>query len=235
MAGVDARRATPPDPRPPRWGLAGYCQLDPSHPALVTRGLLMLNHAHYWILNKSVPMPAIHVALLRGINVGGKNKLPMKVLAEIFSRAGCSNVQTYIQSGNVVFTAPSADSARLGGLITAEIAKRFEIRVPVVLRTVEEMSQAVSNNPFLKKGVSENELHVLFLADLPDPGSVALLDPNRSPPDTFEVRGREVYLRLPNGVANSKLTNNYFDSKLATTSTGRNWRTITKLVELMAG
>ena len=75
----------------------------------------------------------------------------------------------------------------------------------------------------------------MFLADLPSPTSVDNLDADRSPPDRFIVSSREVYLQLPNGVANSKLTNNYFDSKLATTSTGRNWRTVTKLLELMGG
>ncbi len=107
--------------------------------------------------------------------------------------------------------------------------------MPVVTRTAEEMGQAVSNNPFLRAGVAEDQLHVLFLADLPDARSIAILDPNRSPPDQFEVRGQEVYLQLPNGAAKTRLTNAYFDSKLATVSTGRNWRTVNKLLELMGG
>jgi uncharacterized protein (DUF1697 family) len=178
-------------------------------------------------------MSTSYLALLRAINVGGKNKLPMKELVEIFAKAGCSNLQTYIQSGNVVFCAAPGELPRLPGLIRGRIAERFGIQVPVVMRTAEQMRKIVRNNPFLKAGVSESELHVLFLADLPDRRRVESLDPQRSPPDEFVVRGQEVYLRLKNGAAESKLTNSYFDSKLATTSTGRNWRTVTKLLEMM--
>ena len=176
-----------------------------------------------------------HVALLRGINVGGKHKLPMKDLVEIFTAAGCSNVRAFIQSGNILFRLPSGAAARLPGLIAAQIAKRFGYGVPVQLRTAEQIGNVIRNNPFLQAGVAETELHVMFLADLPAPRCVQSLDPDRSPPDTFSVRGQEVYLRLPNGMARTKLTNQYFDSKLATIGTARNWRTVTKLFELMAG
>jgi len=176
-----------------------------------------------------------HVALLRGINVGGKHKLPMKDLVEIFTAAGCCDVRAFIQSGNILFRPPSGAAAGLPELIAAEIAKRFGYSVPVQLRTSEQIGKVIRNNPFLQAGVAETELHVLFLADLPAPGCVQSLDPDRSPPDTFSVRGQEVYLRLPNGMARTKLTNQYFDSKLATIGTARNWRTVTKLFELMAG
>jgi uncharacterized protein (DUF1697 family) len=178
-------------------------------------------------------MSNTYLALLRGINVGGKNKLPMKDLIDIFVEAECTNVRTFIQSGNVIFTTSPGVAARLPERITAQIAKRFGLRTPMLLRTTQQLKDVISNNPFLQEGAAEETLHVLFLADLPTPVRVKSLDPDRSPPDTFIVRGREVYLRLPNGVAPSKLTNNYFDSKLATTSTGRNWRTMTKLLELM--
>jgi uncharacterized protein (DUF1697 family) len=180
-------------------------------------------------------MSAMYLALLRGINVGGKNKLPMKDLAEIFIGAGCADVRTYIQSGNVIFRASPRISARLPEEITSQVAKSFGFRAPVILRTAEQLRDVISNNPFLKAGAAEDTLHVLFLTHVPSILSVDNLDPDRSPPDTFIVRGQEVYLQLPNGVANSKLTNNYFDSKLTTTSPGRNWRTVTKLLELMGG
>jgi uncharacterized protein (DUF1697 family) len=170
--------------------------------------------------------------LLRGINVGGKNKLPMAALVEMFTEAGCTGVRTYIQSGNVVFAAAPAATMRLAETLSERIAKRFTLRVPVVLRTAGELSAVASGNPFLKSGTDPATLHVAFLADKPDRKHIAALDPNRSPGDAFEVRGREVYLHLPNGAARSKLTNAYFDSKLATISTARNWRTVMKLVEL---
>ena len=172
------------------------------------------------------------VALLRGINVGGKNLLPMTDLAGLFEEAGCAGVRTYIQSGNVLFTASRARAEKLPGLIASGIADRFGYQVPVLLRTAADLGETIRQNPFLEAGASENWLHVLFLADQPDAGRVAALDPLRSPPDAYAVRGREIYLRLPNGGAKTKLTNAYFDSRLATISTVRNWRTVLKLFEL---
>ena len=180
-------------------------------------------------------MPATYLALLRGINAGGKNKLLMRDLSEMFSNVGCEDVRTFIQSGNVVFRASPVLATGIPGLIAAGIAKSFGYRTPVVLRTAEQLGEVLRNNPVLKSGADEETLHVLFLADLPGLHLVDQLDPHRSTPGAFVVRGREVYLHLPNGVARSKLTNDYFDSKLATTSIGRNWRTVTKLLELMRG
>lgn len=176
-----------------------------------------------------------YLALLRGINVGGKNKLPMRDLRDTFVEAGCDDVRTYIQSGNVIFRAAPSVAAELPVLIATRIAERFGYRTPVLLRTAEQLQDVLLNNPFLAMGAAEETLHVLFLADLPSADRVADLDPDRSPPDRFIVQGQEVYLQLPRGVANSKLTNAYFDSKLATTSTGRNWRTVTTLHDLMKG
>jgi uncharacterized protein (DUF1697 family) len=173
-----------------------------------------------------------HVALLRGINVGGKNKLPMKDLVAIFVAAGCTDVQTYIQSGNVVFKAPTAVAKRLPSVVKAALSDRTGYRVPVVMRTVDELDGVAQNNPFLKAGREPDTLHVAFLADIPKPARVAAIDLDRSPPDELDVRGREIYLRLPNGVAPSKLTNAYFDATLGTTSTFRNWRTVLKLLEV---
>ena len=157
----------------------------------------------------------------------------MKDLLHVFAESGCENVKNYIQSGNVLFDAVPSVTAELPRRVAAGIEERFGFRAPVVLRTAEDIAAVISNNPFLDAGVAEEELHVYFLADLPDPSRADQLDPGRSPPDQFTVRGREIYLRLPNGMARTRLTNAYFDSKLATTSTARNWRTVTRLFELM--
>ena len=175
---------------------------------------------------------SIHVALLRGINVGGKNQLPMKSLAAMFVEAECSDVRTYIQSGNVVFRAKDATARRIGAVISDTILDRFGLRVPVLTRTAVELRDVASDNPFVRAGVDAGTLHVAFLAGLPGASKVAALDPKRSPPDQFAVRGREIYLRCPNGMARTKLTNKYFDSTLGTTSTMRNWRTVLQLLEL---
>lgn len=175
---------------------------------------------------------ATYVALLRGVNVGGKNKLPMRDLTAMFTLAGCEAVETYIQSGNVVFKAGAALAARIPTLITSGIEERFGYRVPVVVRTVEELRDVVRGNSFLSAGVDAERLHVAFLADVPEGDRAAQLDPDHSPPDAFQVRGREIFLYCPNGLARTKLTNDYFDSKLATTSTVRNWRTVLALLTM---
>ena len=173
----------------------------------------------------------IHVALLRGVNVGGKNMLPMKDLAAMFVAAGCEDVETYIQSGNVVCRARPTLARRLPALVAGAILDRFGYHVPVVIRTAGELGDIVRGNPFLAAGADPDTLHVAFLVDRPSAGRVAALDAHRSPGDEFVVRGREIYLRLPNGAGRTKLTNAYFDAALATTSTVRNWRTVLKLVE----
>jgi uncharacterized protein (DUF1697 family) len=173
---------------------------------------------------------ACALALLRGINVGGKHKLPMRDLAGMFEDAGCRNVRTFIQSGNVIFDATSSVLNGLAGVIASRIEEQFGHKVPVILRTAQELREVASNNPY--PGAEDN-LHVMFLADRPSAAKIAALDPNRSAPDEFIVRGREIYLHLPNGVRDTKLTNAWFDSKLGTVSTGRNWRTVAKLLAMM--
>ena len=173
----------------------------------------------------------MYLALLRGINVGGKAKLPMKELAAIFAAAGATDVRTFIQSGNVIFNA--ADASVVFASVTLEIARVYGYPGRIVLRSAAELKAAYKANPFHKAGAPLETLHVYFLADVPDPAAVKALDPERSPGDRFAVRGREVYLHLPNGMARTKLTNAYFDTGLKTVSTARNWNTITKLVELM--
>ena len=176
----------------------------------------------------------VHVALLRGINVGGKNKLPMRDLVAMFGNAGCDDVRSYIQSGNVVFRASEALAARLPALISAAIAEDFGIQVPVILRSAAELRAVSEGNPYLARGADAAALHVMFLAAEPAAERAAVLDPQRSAGDSFELLGREIYLHCPNGVARTKLTNDYFDRTLRTISTGRNWNTVLHLRDMSA-
>jgi len=175
-----------------------------------------------------------YIALLRGINVGGRNKIAMADLSTMFIDAGCSAVRTYIQSGNVVFAADPRLAARIPDTVSAMIAERLGIRSPIVLRGRAELVEVVKHNPFLKTGADPAALHVAFLAEAPVRGRLAALDPDRSPGDSFAARGKDIYLHLPNGVARTKLSNAYFDAALGTTSTMRNWRTVLKLQEMAA-
>ena len=149
-----------------------------------------------------------YVALLRGINVGGKNRLAMADLRDIFTAAGCAAVRTYIQSGNAVFEAAQDLAEAVPETVAQAILQRFSYETTVVVRSGEEMRRVASSNPFDTSG-DPRFLHVAFLKDTPSVEAVSSLDPDRSPPDEFVVRGRDVYLRYPNGVARSKLTNEY--------------------------
>jgi uncharacterized protein (DUF1697 family) len=180
-----------------------------------------------------MPHCETYVALLRGINVGGKHTLPMKALAEICCNCQCSDVRTYIQSGNVVFSAKPELAKKLSATLAKRIEEQFGFEVPVILRSRDELARALSANPFLRDSVAETALYVYFLANVPSAVAVKSLDPQRSAPDAFRVVGREIYLHLPNGMARTKLTNAYFDAKLATVCTARNWATAQKLLEIM--
>ena len=177
----------------------------------------------------------VHIALLRGINLSTHNRLPMTGLVSIFEEAGCRHVRTYIQSGNVIFEAQPELARKIPTVISNAITQQFGLEIPLMTRTAAELRTIVRANPFQRSGADESVLHVAFLADTPDPDRVAGLDPSRSPPDEYVVRGREIYLRCPNGFARTKLTNAYFDSKLATICTIRNWKTTLKLLELAVG
>ncbi len=174
----------------------------------------------------------VHVALLRGINVGGNNKLPMVTLAAIFEAAGCTEVRTYIQSGNVVYRPPGPAVA---DAVEAAISRTLGLQIPVVTRTSAELAAAVAANPFLAGGADPGHCYLGFLARAPEPARVQALDPERSPGDRFLLRGRDLYLHLPHGSARSKLTNAYFDRALATVTTVRNWRTVLALAALAGG
>ena len=173
-----------------------------------------------------------HVALLRGINVGGRNMLPMARLVGLFEDAGCTGVRTYIQSGNVVFEAPIARARLVPAAVRTAIATTLGLDVPIVTRTALELERIVSANPFVASGTDLGFLGVGFLANRPNATLAAALDHDRSPPDEFILHERELYLRFPNGMARTKLTNAYFDATLKTVTTFRNWRTTLKLLEL---
>ncbi len=170
------------------------------------------------------------VALLRGINVGGKNRLAMADLRELFETAGCSDVATYIQSGNVAFSAPRPLAGKIATVITRQLKAERLLEVPVLTRSLQQLKSIIEKNPYADK--DPKFVHVGFLGAAPSAAQRKSLDPHRSPGDEFVVSGSELYFHCPNGVAKSKLTNAWFDRQLRTTTTIRNWRTTNKLLEL---
>jgi uncharacterized protein (DUF1697 family) len=178
---------------------------------------------------------ATHVVLLRGVNVAGKNVLPMAELTQLLERAGCRDVRTYIQSGNAVFGASAAVAAGLAARLSAAIEAHHGLRVPVVVRTVAELRAAAAQNPYLAEGEDTKRLNVAFLQQAATASAGKALDPKRSPPDRFTLRGRELYLCLPNGVGKTRYTSDYLDRTLGTVCTIRNWNTVLALCELADG
>jgi uncharacterized protein (DUF1697 family) len=173
----------------------------------------------------------MYAALLRAVNVGGR-KVPMQDLKALFEDEGHEEVVTYIQSGNVVFDGKGT-AAALAKSLSAAIEQAFGLRTPVVLRTKAQLEKVVATNPYAAPGVEGKQLHVVFLGDKPTTKAVKTLDPDRSPPEEFTVIGKEIYILAPNGIGNSKLTIDWFEKRLGTVGTNRNWNTVNKLLSLM--
>jgi uncharacterized protein (DUF1697 family) len=166
---------------------------------------------------------AVRIALLRGVNVGGR-KVPMADLREVFEDLGHSKVRTYIQSGNVVFDAKASGSS-LRATLEKAIDRRFGLDVTVLLRTPAELAKIVKQNPY------GPDAYVTFLDGLPDRKRVAALDPAPFAPDEFRVSGHQVYVCCPNGYGRTKINNTFFEKKLSTRATTRNWNTVETLLD----
>ena len=173
------------------------------------------------------------IAILRGINVSGARKLPMKELKELFEGLKGGNVRTYIQSGNVVFENAKLDAPAFGRKAEAAIKKKYDYDVPVLIRSLDEMKQVTKTNPYVKrKGIQLDKLQVTFLAEAPKKAEVEKVIGTTFGNDSFELLGREVYVHCPDGYGNTKLNNNWFENKLKVRATTRNWRTVHELVRI---
>jgi uncharacterized protein (DUF1697 family) len=170
-----------------------------------------------------------NVALLRGINVGGRNKVSMADLRALIESLGHTDVTTYIQSGNVVFTSAKAVAAPT---LEAAIKAEFALEITVVLRSAADLAKVVKANPFAQEDVSK--VHVGFMARKPAAGVVAKIDATRFAPEAFALRGAELYLFLPDGMGRSKLPD-FVGRQLKVPTTVRNWNTVLKLLELARG
>lgn len=169
-----------------------------------------------------------YIALLRGINVGGHNKVPMAALRSVCESIGCTDVATYIQSGNVVLTSP-LDAEKLRTTLASAIADQLGVAPAVLIRTPEQVAAVLDGNPF--PAADPAHLHVLFLADAPDKKLVSSLSDVDNPPEELAVRGAEVYFHLPNGLGRAKLPELY-GRRVKIPGTMRNWRTVTTLREM---
>jgi uncharacterized protein (DUF1697 family) len=174
----------------------------------------------------------VFVSMLRAVNVGKHGRLNIAALKELHEELGLGHVQTYLASGNVLFTSRLKDRARLTKRIMQEIERRFDLEIEVILRHLEEIRNIVVRGPVLSPRADPSKLLVMFLAAAPSAQAQAALLKAHSGPEMIEIRGPEIYLYYPNGVGRSKLTSTFIESKLGTSGTARNWNTVTKLLEL---
>jgi len=171
------------------------------------------------------------IALLRGINVGGHNRLAMKALSRIFESAGCEHVRTYIQSGNVVFNRSVKSRVQFGDAIGEAIERDHGFRPAVRLVSAEELSAAIASNPYPMAASEPKSLHLLFLERPPQEEHIDAANALVSKSESITVTGKLIYVHAPDGIARSKLANG-IDRALRMNTTGRNWRTVTKLNDL---
>lgn len=176
-----------------------------------------------------------YVALLRGINLGSRNRVSMGDLRQLFAGLGHTDVTTYVQSGNVVFKPAHEDADEVRAEIEERIARELGLDVTVLVRREEELTRIVAANPFVDRGADPSALHMTFLAGDPDPERAKRLDRSAGAPDEFVIDGSEIYLHCPDGYGRSKLSNAFFEKQLGVAATTRNWRTVTTLQELANG
>jgi uncharacterized protein (DUF1697 family) len=176
----------------------------------------------------------IYIAFLRGINVGGKNPLPMKELVAVLEDLGSQKVDTYIQSGNAVFKSRDKDVSQLSKMISAEIKKRRGFEPHVLLLKLKDLERAMTENPFPEAETDPQALHVGFLASSPRNPNLKMLESIKSDSERFHLIDNVFYLHAPEGVGRSKLATNA-EKLLGVPMTDRNWRIVEKAWEMAKG
>ena len=174
-----------------------------------------------------------YISILRGINVSGHRMIKMEALRQLFTDLGFQNIQTYIQSGNIVFQDKKADQQKLEKKIAKAITEKFTFDVPVIVKEVDELKQIIADNPFLTDKTKDiAHLHVTFLADNPNQENFNKIKDGQYQADEFYLIDKVIYLYCPNSYSNSKLTNGFLESKLKITATTRNWKTTNELINI---
>ncbi len=180
---------------------------------------------------------ARYTALLRGINLAGRRKVPMARLRELLEGLGYEDVATLLQSGNAVFATSERGAAKIAGRIEAALADDLGFDVTVMVRTEPQLAKVIEQNPFPEEARREpSKLLVAFLDGRPAASAVAAIDPDAYAPDRFEVVGDVIYTWYPNGAGRSKLGDGVWRKHLGgIEATARNWNTVTKLHALLKG
>jgi uncharacterized protein (DUF1697 family) len=171
-----------------------------------------------------------YFSILRGINVGGRKKIKMTDLKDLYESLSLENIETYIQSGNIVFQHKTTSTSALEDNIEKKIKEVFNFDVAVFIRTKDEFQKIIENNPF--KNLDINKLYVTFLTETPSKNIVKEIEKAKDESEQFSLSAKEIYLFIPNGYGRTKLSNDFFEKKLNVSATTRNWKTLNKLFDI---
>jgi uncharacterized protein (DUF1697 family) len=177
----------------------------------------------------------VFIALLRGINVGGRKRVRMADLVHLCRDLGFHHVRTYLQSGNVLFESPQDDPGQVSAMVGGEISRKWGFPVKVILRTSAEFRRIITSNPLAGEGLDADTLHVTFLSELPPEGVPEGMREGKDGHDRYVNVGREVYLSCPDGYGKTKFSTGFFEKKLGVAATTRNWKTVTALADSAEG
>lgn len=172
------------------------------------------------------------VALLRGVNLGAHNRVPMATLRELVEELGYGEVRTHLQSGNVVFAAMGASAAKAAKAIEAAIERRLGLSIAVLTRTAAELADVVATNPLGSVASNRSRLLVVFLSAPVKQDLVEAVDAEAYAPDRFAAARQEIHVWAPRGVSETKLSHAFWEKHLGVTATGRNWNTVQRLCEM---
>jgi len=175
----------------------------------------------------------VMISMLRGVNIGGHHKIKMEELRALYHALKLRDVESHIQSGNVVFRTTESNSARLGRQIEDSIEKKHGFRPSVILRTPAEFRDVIARNPFAnRKEMDPSKLAVIFLEGDPGKEIREKVLAVKADPEELRMEGRELYVYFPNGMARPKLSIPAIERIMKTPSTGRNLNTVRKLLEI---
>ena len=172
-----------------------------------------------------------YISLLRGINVGGKRKILMADLKNLYTKLGFTDCTSYIQSGNVIFEYKEQTASELANKIETAVKKEYGFDVPVIVITTNELQEAIQINPYTEtKGIES--ICLTFLNKKPEADLINKIINLNFSPDEFQIKNQNVFIFCPGPYHKTKLSNQFFESKLKVRATTRNWKTVLKLLEL---
>jgi uncharacterized protein (DUF1697 family) len=172
----------------------------------------------------------VWVALLRGVNVSGRNRVPMKDLKAIAESLGHTDAETYLQSGNVVFSTATRNASDVVEGLRAGLKTRLDVDVPVLLRSAKDLQKILQDSPFTSDEPDPKKVHATFLETAPT-GDGGEPSP-RAGRDEFRLIGREIHLHTPDGYGNSVYMNPFWEKRFGVAATTRNWRSVTALLAM---